>query len=288
MIISSKQDQAAVPIVVEGLKNAAKRQNKKFRLKRAPEPQSIKPVQRSYLRDLNKVVEALIDATNEYVLINVQNFVEEGRIAGFYSDDVNTTIERAMEFARLRFLNQYSESDLEQIAKKHANEISKFNASQIDRVFARVLSVNIIRSEPYLEPALKGFIKNNVSLIKSISDEHFKRIEQTMFRDIQAGKLTRDIQKDIQKTYNVTRSRAALIARDQTAKFNGNLTKLRHQEVGVKKYKWSTSGDERVRESHRAKNGKIFSWDNPPSDTGHPGEDYQCRCAAIPVFDDEE
>jgi hypothetical protein len=32
-----------------------------------------------------------------------------------------------------------------------------------------------------------------------------------------------------------------------------------------------------VRASHAANNGRIFAWDNPP-ETGHPGEDYGCRC----------
>lgn len=34
-----------------------------------------------------------------------------------------------------------------------------------------------------------------------------------------------------------------------------------------------------MRASHVANNGKIFSWDNPPK-TGHPGEDFGCRCIA--------
>jgi hypothetical protein len=34
-----------------------------------------------------------------------------------------------------------------------------------------------------------------------------------------------------------------------------------------------------VRASHAANNGRIFAWDNPP-ETGHPGEDYGCRCTA--------
>ena len=46
-------------------------------------------------------------------------------------------------------------------------------------------------------------------------------------------------------------------------------------------YIWRTSGDNKVRASHAANNGKIFAWDNPP-ETGHPGEDYNCRCTAEP------
>ena len=47
-------------------------------------------------------------------------------------------------------------------------------------------------------------------------------------------------------------------------------------------YRWRTAGDDKVRPSHAANEGRIFNWDYPP-DTGHPGEDYNCRCTAEPV-----
>ena len=48
-------------------------------------------------------------------------------------------------------------------------------------------------------------------------------------------------------------------------------------------YIWRTRGDGKVRASHAVNNGRIFSWDNPP-ETGHPGEDYGCRCTAEPYY----
>ncbi|MFD0986045.1 phage minor head protein [Methyloligella solikamskensis] len=46
-------------------------------------------------------------------------------------------------------------------------------------------------------------------------------------------------------------------------------------------YIWRTQRDGKVRPSHRENAGKIFAWDDPPP-TGHPGEDYGCRCWAEP------
>jgi len=48
-------------------------------------------------------------------------------------------------------------------------------------------------------------------------------------------------------------------------------------------YIWRTVGDGNVRPSHAANDGQIFAWDNPPP-TGHPGEDYGCRCVAEPYM----
>lgn len=54
----------------------------------------------------------------------------------------------------------------------------------------------------------------------------------------------------------------------------------------TEQYIWHTSGDDKVRPEHAANNGKIFSWNNPPA-TGHPGEDFGCRCWAEAYKEDE-
>ena len=60
----------------------------------------------------------------------------------------------------------------------------------------------------------------------------------------------------------------------------------RKQNSSSDQYVWHTRSDEKVRPSHRANDGHIFSWDDPP-DTGHPGTDYNCRCQAIPYVPGE-
>ena len=50
------------------------------------------------------------------------------------------------------------------------------------------------------------------------------------------------------------------------------------------RYIWRTQDDDKVRSSHAINDNKIFDWDNPPP-TGHPGEDYGCRCWAEPLGD---
>lgn len=49
-----------------------------------------------------------------------------------------------------------------------------------------------------------------------------------------------------------------------------------------KRYIWRTQDDKKVRPSHATNDDKIFSWDKRPA-TGHPGEDYGCRCWAEPI-----
>lgn len=78
--------------------------------------------------------------------------------------------------------------------------------------------------------------------------------------------------------YNLRR-----ITRDQTNKAIGNLTKARHEQLGIEQYVRRTAQDERVRPAHATLNGTTQRWDEPPAE-GHPGQPIQCRCVAEPVI----
>lgn len=92
----------------------------------------------------------------------------------------------------------------------------------------------------------------------------------------------------------VSRSRAMLLARTETAKAQAALTRARAEDLGLDWYVWRTSEDSRVRLSHRKMQGVIFRYDNPPSPetlagektVGHynAGEVFNCRCYAEPLL----
>src|SRR5690606_28370742 len=62
------------------------------------------------------------------------------------------------------------------------------------------------------------------------------------------------------------------------------LSEHRQRNLGVKRYTWRTNVDGRERPHHRERNGKAFSWDEPPSG-GHPGSEVHCRCTAEAILD---
>jgi SPP1 gp7 family putative phage head morphogenesis protein len=72
------------------------------------------------------------------------------------------------------------------------------------------------------------------------------------------------------------------------AKLNGRITQHRQESLGVERYEWSSSGDERVRKAHRKLDGQVRRWDDPHPTEGHPGSAIACRCVAIAVFDEED
>ena len=129
--------------------------------------------------------------------------------------------------------------------------------------------------------AVKLKLQENVDLITSIPIEYFDQVRTMVAENLAEGLRWESIAKEIEHIGGVTESRAKLIARDQTSKMNAAFNEVRQTELGIEEYEWQTSGDERVRESHREKDGQVFRWDTPPEDTG---EDIQCRCVAIPMI----
>ena len=129
---------------------------------------------------------------------------------------------------------------------------------------------------------------DNIALITSIPEKYFGRVEKTLTDGWTSGLRWESMVDQIAEDGHITENRAKLIARDQTAKMNSAFNQERQQQVGIEKYEWSTSEDERVRDSHAELDGQVFDWDDPPIVDGekvNPGEAIQCRCVAIPYVD---
>jgi SPP1 gp7 family putative phage head morphogenesis protein len=139
---------------------------------------------------------------------------------------------------------------------------------------------------------LDDFRRVNVELIESLPTRLFDDLEQLL--NDRANTPVAELAKEIQERFEVSDSRAALIARDQVLKLNGQATELQHQEAGIERYTWSTSRDERVRDGHEHLEGKEFDYAHPPvvdersGRRANPGQDFQCRCVALPILPDYE
>lgn len=183
---------------------------------------------------------------------------------------------------------------IEGVAKRLADAATKRSLNTVDeRLAASVkgsvgvdISGFMSRSGPIQEIAAAAQ-RANIDLITSIPDQYFDKLGDSINKSIEAGVRFDDLAGDVERIGDVTESRAKLIARDQTSKMNGAFNMIRQTSLGIARYTWQTAGDERVREEHQANDGQDFDWNDPPA-TGHPGEDVNCRCIAIPKFDLDE
>lgn len=139
-----------------------------------------------------------------------------------------------------------------------------------------------------LGPVLDHLRTWNVNLITGAAQDFRDQVKAVLDDPNSWGTTVEELSSKIQERADVSDSRARLIARDQTSKMNGQINQHRQTHAGITSYIWSTSRDERVRETHATKEGQTFDWNAPPADTGHPGEDIQCRCVPLPILPDED
>jgi SPP1 gp7 family putative phage head morphogenesis protein len=176
-------------------------------------------------------------------------------------------------------------------SRRHGNKFEESLGSQRAEDFVnrmnREIGVDLTRTvrRPEIRPLIEAATAENVGLIRGLSDATADRLETHLIRKITEGASNKAIGQTIVDDFGFAKARGQLIARDQASKFNSSLNEIRQRQAGVDKYRWSTSKDERVRPSHRAKEGRVFEWDSPPSDTGHPGHDIRCRCTAAAVLE---
>lgn len=204
------------------------------------------------------------------------------------SEYINDAYARTLEGAFNRLRKSYSDinENAQIIANSFVTNSNQVNKQRFYSSMEDAVGINLqsVMQNEGMEDVLVATTRNNVALIRSIPEEYFKKIETIVFTGTTQGNTAGSMIKQIMATGKSTTKRAKVIARDQSSKLNSALTQQRSQNLGVEEYIWRTAGDERVRDSHRTKNGKIFRWDNPPKDTGHPGQDIQCRCVAQPII----
>ena len=238
---------------------------------------------RMIITEMEKLVRKHVEPILESVVAQVELRVdEEASLITTSLGKVRTVLEKNIPEVRY-----------EKSAEESADRVNKTNNQNHSLLMKSVVGVDPVQYEPWLKDEINLFVQNNVSLIKTIPTEAFSDIEQMLFRDARRGLSPQELKKQIKEIFDTTKSRAALIARDQVNKFNGSLTELRQKNAGITEYSWLTSRDGRVREDHARLDGTVQQWDKPPvtvttgkraGERNHPSGDIQCRCQAIPIL----
>jgi len=197
-------------------------------------------------------------------------------------------------FARLgrQIVQQTPNATLAKAARLSATEVSTYQRGQMRRAFVASLGVDLFElfaAEPDLRRAVEAFTQQNVALIRSVSTRYLDEVEELVIQSVRAGSRSPKLAERIAERGHVALSNARRIARDQTGKFYGGLNQVRQEALGLGRYRWRTVKDNRVRDEHVHREGEIFSWDDPPSETpddGHPGTPINCRCYGEPIIED--
>ena len=236
---------------------------------------------------------AVINSYVSFVRVSLDEL--RGILRELFTDDILTRALRQdaiiPDFLRERF----------GIADLRFAELFERKGALLDRAYSAGLSIENLTNDQWrklvggvaIKPdpiRVAKFAEHNVGMIKSVAAKQINEVQALVQNAITYGVHPDKLSVEIDQRFNVGKSRASLIARDQVLKFHANRVQENQTKAGVTRYIWTTSNDERVREEHGELEGQEFSWDNPPvtSEDGrnnHPGEDYQCRCIPYPVIE---
>ncbi|MGL5301479.1 MAG: phage minor head protein [Weissella confusa] len=133
---------------------------------------------------------------------------------------------------------------------------------------------------------LKQHISENVRYIKALGDDQVKAVSQAVYDGMTKGMKGADVADNIMKATSISYNRAKTIARSETGSAFGRLNKMKSQKAGIHHFRWQTMEDDRVRDSHKHLDRKLFNWDDGWNGV-FPGDPINCRCVATAVFDDE-
>ena len=252
----------------------------------------------TYQTELRRIVREVRKDIDTYIMSAVKStsfeYTADGVSTHIVMDSYVDVIAGALKLVRERWASPQFNALATRIARKFVTTANNSNAERTKRD----LGIDIFVDNSELRDYVQASIYDNVRLIESIPAQYLTQVDSIVMTNIRAGGRPSAIAKLLQEQFGVTERRAKLIARDQTAKVNGDLNAKRQTAAGFEYFRWETSHDERVRDRHEhigervtAYGRGIFRYDNPPivdqNIPQKPGEPIQCRCIAIPISGEE-
>lgn len=178
-------------------------------------------------------------------------------------------------------LSQY-EFNFDDTAKKTNEDLEKT---------LKDMTIPVEFTEEQLGSIKKAWQENLELYIKEWADDNILSLRKDITQNVTTGRRASQLEKFISKKYAASKNKARFLARQETSLLLSKMREARYGNAGIFKYQWSTSKDSRVRDRHAHLDGMVFTWDDPPvvdlvtGRKANPGEDFNCRCVAIPIIE---
>lgn len=176
------------------------------------------------------------------------------------------------------------------------NEVKTILDDAGNEVKKNIKTLNIIEpelSEQQKDEIAKAYTNNmHDYVIKDFAKERIPEMRAKIQELVLQGYRQDKIQELLQKEYGFMARKAKFLAQNETTIMLAEYKKVTYKEMGFDKFIWRTITDGRERELHKALNGTVWRYDDPPvidertDQKGLPGQTYNCRCEQIPYHDD--
>lgn len=194
-----------------------------------------------------------------------------------------------------KLLSRFNNSRLEDLV---ARMLKSSDDNTRDRLYKMIQSkVGISADELAATEGMKAhrnaLIKETAQWIQKTRDETLEYFTSNSLRAMTLGQSIDDVMANFDGMVEERKGQARFVAQNQINNFNSVMTKTRAQELGVTKARWRTEQDDKVRESHADRDGKVFDlskgcYSGIDGKWLLPQVDYNCRCDYELILDDEE
>ncbi len=279
----------AQQLLNQQLEEIATQKRKKLKPVEAPKTPGI-----AYNAQLQKLVRAVRHDINTKIVPMIKalepQYISDAAVNDGWADQIMSVfvslIQKWQSPSFLGAANQTAEAFVKSVNTQNQR---RFNRN------VKSVGIDIFGDSPRLQDLLEASSLDNARLITTIPNQYLNQVQSIVMTNMRSGLLPRNIIGQLQNQFGVTKRRAALIARDQTSKINGEISKARQTDAGFEFFRWQTAEDSRVRDDHEHLENQdigygkgVYRWDKPPKDDKGvaiiPGSAINCRCVSIPVI----
>lgn len=240
---------------------------------------------RAQERELERAIEYMLDQITKRFRNGALLGLSKATQGKFADANYATEYLRAAKRVTRKLIRQFDDKRIEALVKTVLNKANKRNREVLYRLVEKRIGIPTteLTNTEGLKADINALVLETAQWVKRLRDETIELYTANSLRAMTQGSSLAEVLSQFDGLAEKRRGHARFTARNQISNFNSITTKLRAQNLGITEAVWLTSQDERVRDSHIARNGKRFDLAEglySSTDGLHllPGTDYQCRC----------
>jgi SPP1 gp7 family putative phage head morphogenesis protein len=194
------------------------------------------------------------------------------------------TLEDAFQDFEEKINTSISDKRIKNIARNITKKAVKRN-KRLWKDKLNPLGIDISKKESFKgeRDYVTSRVNTNTTQIKNLKDTYIEQLNTILFNAYEQGTPLRQLTKDIEKQFDVSKNKAKLIARNETKNTNTQMNKKQALELGFDQAVWLTSDDVRVRHQHDKHKNKTYTigvgLDDGKGGKEEPGDAINCRCS---------
>lgn len=252
----------------------------------------VKPLRtpKSIEKEINQFLKFMSDKIKERFKNKVLNQLNKSTVDKFTDAQVGNYVvifNRLSKQFEKSINKQFSEERIKKFIYKKYRQTAKINNDKFYKSVHSSIGVDV--QDIIKTDGLNGFVNakalETVGQIIKFKNESIFNYTQNVTRLMSAGKSLDTLYKEVENISGKNRSKSELVARNELKVFNSQLSDKRALNSGITQAIWRTVGDERTRDCHKQRDGKVYNIDKGlysscDGKTLRAGEEINCRCYA--------